>query len=352
MIANDEGTTMCSDAIVAWSGVEPAAERVESDLFETLQGKWTATATVTYSTYDSEQEQYIPVTEVNTSKVTIGDVEYPDALSEEHYATFERHGVSRDNADLYYNEFKAAAKTFNENNRAQNRILMNGFDFTGGFQPYFEYSDPFSLFVSDTYNGYTSEMPLYDFGPKWYLEVAADGSIGSPFNINYFTPMSSWYTYNNSIYESHYLAYDPNTKQPIGYRADAEGNIVNGYFPVEVSEDGNTITIKPLVHNDICYYPNAALYYGSGRYVMGVVVVSDIVLTRNASSAAPAKAMRRLSSKPVEQNIYTDLRIQTPARPASRSVIGEKVEFKRFNGPKHMTTEKERFTYWKEIHRN
>ena len=164
--------------------------------------------------------------------------------------------------------------------------------------------------------------------------------------------MSSWYTYNNSIYESHYLAYDHNAKQPIGYRSDAEGNIVNGYFPVEVSEDGNTITIKPLIHNDISYYPNAALYYGSGRYVMGVVVISDIVLTRNTSSAAPAKAMKRLSGKPVEQSIYTDQKIQTPARPASRSAIGERVEFKRFNGPKHMTTEQERLNYWREIHRN
>ena len=351
MIANDEGTTMCSDAIAAWSGAEPEVEKVESDLFETLQGEWTATATVTYSTYNSETEQYEPVTEVNTSKVTIGDVEYPENLTEENYATFQRHGVSRENADLYYGEFKAAAKTFNENNRAQNRILLNGFDFTGGFQPYFEYSDPYSLFVSDTYNGYTSEMPLYDFGPKWYLEVAADGSVGAPFNINYFAPMSSWVAYNNTLYESHFLAYDPNAKQPVGYRSDAEGNIVHGYFPTEVSEDGNTITIKPLVHNEVSYYPNAALYYGSGRYVIGVVVVSDIVLTRNTSAAAPAKVAKKLSGKPVEQSIYSDQKIQTPARPASRSAIGKAVEFKSFNGPKHMTTEQERLNYWREIHR-
>lgn len=350
MIANDEGTETYSDTVIAWSGAEPAAEEVDSDLFETLQGEWTATATVTYQLYNSDTNDYDTITEANTCNVTIGDVVYPETLSEEDYATFQRHGVDREEATQYYKEFKAAAKTFNENTRAQNRILMNGFDFTGGYQPYFEYSDPYSLFVSDTYNAYTSEMPIYDFGPKWYLEVAADGSVSSPFNTNYFTPMSSWYAIKNTLYESHYLAYDPNSQTPVGYRLDAEGNVVNGHFPVEVSEDGNTITIKPLEYNGVNFYPNAALYYGSGRYVIGVVVISDIVLTRN-TSATPAQVAKRLRGEPVEKSIYTDQDIKAPARPASRTAIGECVEFKTFKGPKHFTTEQERLNYWREVHR-
>lgn len=353
MITNDEGTATYSDVVVGWSGKEPADSRVESELFENLQGEWIATATVTYSTYNSEIDGYETITEENTCRVTIGDVEYPEELSEDAYAIFEKHGVNREKATMYYNEFKAAAATFNENNRDQNRILMNGFDFTGGFQPYFEYSDPYSLFISDTYNGYTSEMPIYDFGPKWYLEVAADGSVTAPFNVNYFTPMSSWYTYYNTLYESHFLAYEPTNKVPVGYVGDAEGNVVNGHFPVEVSEDGNTITVKPIVSGDLNYYPNAALYYGSGRYVMGVVVVSDIVLTRNnGSAAAPSKVARKLSAKPEMQTVQSNQRIQTPARPVSRTAIGAGVEYKMVQGPKHLTTEKERGKYWMDSHRN
>ena len=353
MIANDEGTPTYSDVVIGWSGKEPADNKVESALFESLQGKWTATATVTYSTYNSALDAYESITEVNSCPVTIGDVEYPEELSEDVYAVFEKHGVNREKATMYYNEFKAAAQTFNENNRDQNRILMNGFDFTGGFQPYFEYSDPYSLFISDTYNGYTSEMPLYDFGPKWYLEVAADGSVSAPFNVNYFTPMSSWYAYYNTLYESHFLAYEPTNQVPVGYVGDADGNIANGHFPVEVSEDGNTITVKPLVHNGLNYYPNAALYYGSGRYVIGVVVVSDIVLTRdNSSAAAPSKVARKLSGKPEMQTVQSGQKIQTPARPVSRTAIGRGVEYKMIEGPKHLTTEKERGKYWMDIHRN
>ncbi len=346
MVANDEGTETYSDAVIARSLLEPAAERVESELFESLRGDWTATATVAYSLYNTETEEYDPYTATHTSKVTIGNFGYPENLTEEHYQIFNRHGVSRENADLYYGEFKTAAKTFIDNTRDQNRILMNGFDLAGGLHSYFTYADPFSLFVSDTYNGYTSEMPLYDFGPKWYLEVAADGSVTAPFNINYFTPMSSWYAENNAIYESHFIAYDPINGLPVGYMGDAEGNYVNGHFPVEISEDGNTITIKPLVHSGVSYYPNAAVYYGMGQYSVQVAVISEIVLTRNTSAAAPAqKVAKKSAGKVKDVRAQSNQKIETPARPASRGAIGKKVEAKFVAGPKHYTKE-ERGNIW------
>ena len=352
MVANDEGTETYSDTVIAQSLLEPAAERVESELFESLKGEWTATATIAYSLYNTETEQYDPYTETNSCNITIGDFEYPETLDEAAYAIFQKHGVSRENADKYYAEFKAAAKTFTDNTRAQNRILMNGYDFVGTIQPYFEYADPYSLFISDTYNGYTSEMPLYDFGPKWYLEVAADGSVSAPFNVNYFAPMSSWYAEHNAIYESHLIAYDPVNGVSVGYMGDADGNIVNGHFPVEISEDGNTITLKPMVHSGISYYPNAAIYYGMGQYNMAVAVISEVVLTRNTSAAATTaqKAAQKIVGKVKDVRIESNQKIQTPARPASRGVIGKKVEAKRIPGPKNYT-EQERGNLWREAHR-
>ncbi len=347
MVANDEGTETFSDAVIARSLPEPAADRVESALFESLKGEWTATATVAYSLYDVEQEIYVPQTATHTSKITIGDFEYPESLDEEAYEIFRRHGVDRATADAYYAEFKAAAKTFIDNTRAQNRILMNGFDFGGDILPYFQYADPYGLFISDTYNGYTSEMPLYDFGPKWYLEVAADGSVSAPFNVNYFTPMSSWYAENNAIYESHFIAYDPINGLPVGYMGDAEGNTVNGYFPVEISEDGNTITVKPLVHSGISYYPNSAVFYGMGQYSVSIAVISDVVLTRNTSSAvAPAKVVNKKKAGSVKKEmVKANQEIKTPARPMSRGVIGPKVEHTLVAGPKNFSAE-ERANQW------
>ncbi|MBQ2248088.1 MAG: hypothetical protein II323_04940 [Tidjanibacter sp.] len=351
MVANDEGTETYSDVVIARSLVEPAAERVESELFESLKGDWTATTTIYYMVYNSDTEQYEPMTEPSTSIITIGDFEYPETLTEDVYETFQRHGVSREMADLYYAEFKAAAKTFNDNTRAQNRILMNGFNFADALVPYYQYADPYSLFISDTYNGFTSEMPIYDFGPKWFLEVAADGTVTAPFNVNYFTPMSSWYAMDGAIYESHLIAYDYVNKLPVGYMGDENGNIINGHFPVEISEDGNTITVKPFEYSGSNFYPNSAIYYGSGMYNVNVALIEDIVLTRNtAATAAPAKAARRSVGAVKKEMVETNQRIAPPARPASRGAIGPKVEFKKVEGPKHYT-EQQRRDMWIESRR-
>ena len=353
MVANDEGTETYSDTVIARTLIEPAADKVDSPLFESLVGEWTASATMTYSTYNNETEQYEPVTATTTCNVTIGDFEYPEQLNEDVYATFQRHGVGREQADAYYAEFKAAAKTFNDNNRSQNRILMNGFNFTGGIQPYFEYSDPYSLFISDTYNGYTSEMPIYDFGPKWYLEVAADGTVTAPFNTNYFTPMSSWFAEYGSIYESHLIAYEPTTGSTAGYMGDTEGNIVNGHFPVEISEDGNTIVVKPMPYGDYNFYPNAAIYFGNGQYQITCKVISEITLTRKSGDAAPAaaKASKMVKGKVLNEKFQSSQEIKTPARPASRTAFGKRVEAKSVAGPKHFTEEQRR-EMWYDAHRN
>ncbi|MBP3439888.1 MAG: hypothetical protein J6K24_01370 [Tidjanibacter sp.] len=340
MIANDEGTETYSEAIIGQTPYEDARERVESTLFESLKGEWTASANVSYSLYNEETGLYDPYTATHSCTVTIGDFTYPETLREEDYATFEKNDMSREEATAYYEEFKAAAKTFNDNTRAQNRILMNGYDFGGDIYPYFRYADPYSLFVSETYNGYTSEMPIYDFGPKWFLEVAADGTVTAPFNTNYFTPMASWYTANNAIYESHFIAFDPINKAPVTYLGDEYGNAVNGHFPVEISEDGNTITLKPLVHSGISYYPNAIIYFGSGQYAMSVSVISEVTLTRNTSSAAaPAKVATKRAGKMKSESIRSSQEIKTPARPASRTAFGPIEEYKTLQSDMHLTGE-------------
>ncbi len=350
MVANDEGIETYSEAAIAQTPYEPAAERVESELFESLKGEWIASATVGYGIYNEEKQDYDQFTETFTCDVTVGDIEYPEKLYEKDYETFENHNISREEVDAYYEEFKAAAKTFNDNTRAQNRILMNGFDFGGHVVDYFAYRDPYSLFVSDSYNGYTSEMPIYDFGPKWFLEVAADGSVSAPFNVNYFSPMASWYTAYGALYESHFIAFDPINSIPVGYLGDAEGNAVNGHFPVEISEDGNTITVKPMVHSGISYYPNAALYFGGNQYSMSVKVVSEVVLTRkSAASAAPAKVVRQ-RGKFENERVRSNQKINTPARPASRTAITPSTEVKFVEGEMNLTKE-QRGERWFETRR-
>lgn len=323
---------------------EPAKTPVDSKYFTSLDGDWTATATnrLVKQTYDWENGGYIYDTIITekVSKVTIGDVTYPASLDEEVYNTWFENTPYKTEAevDAQFALFKEAVDIFNKKNAAQNRILMNGFDFqvplTQYYTIYSKYSSPFELWCSDSYNGYDNTSPVWDFGPKWYLEVAADGSVTAPFNMNYFAPMSNWSSYN-----AYYFAgASDKAYMPYNTAVQAEYPCENGQFPVEISEDGNTITVKPLVAHNDTFYPNMG-YVSWGDFTMGNYgqIVSEIVLTRGwteegtdepVETAAVANGVKYVPAN------YTNLYNVKPAqKPMPRTVIKampnyEKVEMK------------------------
>lgn len=280
---NDEGTASEASVGKMRSTREPAAERIESSLFTDLNGDWTATATITYKLYSNETYTTEVITEPHSCKVTIGDVEYPATLSDEVYATYASFGMDKAATDAYFKEFTEVADIFNEKTRAQNRILCNGFDFEisqyGGTM-LMTYASPFELFCSSSYNGYDNESILYDFGPKWYFQVAADGTLTVPFNTNYFNPMSQW---TRSTY--HLIGASETTALP--YALDGG----NGNFPVEISADKNTITIKPVEASGQLFYPvGAANSYGYWQF--NCRIISDIVLTRGWQPEASTSVVK------------------------------------------------------------
>lgn len=373
MIANDEGSRAYSDAIICRT-FETPVESVDSPYFESLKGEWTASATVRFKklkegvdTDDeslTEEDLYDEFTKTHTSNITIGDLTYPEVLPESAYLTYEKWGISREEADLYYEQFRGAADLFNETNHAQNRILMNGFNFAGEmlpYLPYFNYQSAYDLFVSKTYNGLSYTMPVYDFGPKWFLEVRADGSVVVPFNSVEYAPMGSWATsdYGQTM-EIHLIAYEPTTPMAAGYVGTGAwtGDVETGYFPVEISEDGNTITIKPYQHEQLPgldFYPNVGVYNGldatgEASYSMSVAIISEITLTRGAT-AEPARvaAQRGNAGAPVVDQVEAMNEIKTGIRPRQRAVFGEanKVELV---GPERNLTPEQMKQSWREMH--
>ena len=145
------------------------------------------------------------------------------------------------------------------------------------------------MLTACTYSAYNFESPVFDFGPKWYLEVAADGTVTAPFNTEYFAPMSQWLDY---VYQ--FVGASANTYLP--YMRNSEGNIANGHFPVTISADKNTITINPVkytykttdnnglektVTED--FYPNTGRYY-NGQMQFYSRIIAPIVLTRNGAA--------------------------------------------------------------------
>ncbi len=330
---NDEGTEGTS--ALAYSTAKDIAvpDRVEHEYFESLKGTWTATARVLTAEPDGEDSVKHVIVE-RSCEVVIGDIEYPETLSQDVYDLYEQVlGADKETTDGYYAEFTAAADKFNEKTRAFNRILMNGFNFEASDIPFFNYSSAFDLFCSSTYNGASSVSPIIDFGPKWFLEIDAEGNVTAPFNAMTFDPMSSWFYDTQSLYESYLMGYyfDPEEYNPenilvVGYFGD---DYQNGHFPVEVSEDGNTITVKPLMYayNDgtgntvtIPFYPSSCINYGSGQFDP-LEICSEIVLTRNTAAAAPKKAQRKDNFRTDNTKVRSNIEVSGAAKMKTRTSI-------------------------------
>ncbi len=365
-VMNDEGT-WGSAVDMYRSAKEPAATPVQSTLFEDLKGEWTATTTIRYRHYhfcklpenedhrnddtqcgnpkDNKENNYlITRDEPISSKVIIGEVGYEQTLPEEVYQFFFDASSlkTKEEVDAVYNQFKTAVDDFNTNVRNQNRILCQGFtleydadivtcpipEHTGGPDGKIptKYASPYELFIADadTYSAYNYESPVYDFGPKWYLEIGADGKVTAPFNVNYFAPMAQWY---ENVYQ--FIGACEYATAP--YMKDSDGNIVNGHFPVEVSADKNTITIYPFKHtftrtddNGISqtitadFYPQITRDMGSGQYQLYSMIVAPIVLTRNGAAAPAAVSASAPAMKSELQSIY---KVAPRQAPKSRTAL-------------------------------
>lgn len=298
---------------------EPDAP-IASPLFDALEGDWTATATIVAKEKVSEDsDEVVSYNVTYQSKVTISSAapELPATLDESVYALYK--GKDKSEVDGMYEELASLSEMFTESRLVgQNRMLCNGFiDFD-----YYEdngrlkYMSPYDLFVANNYSSVDVPQIIYDFGPKWFLEVLPDGSVIVPLSSTYLPPMHSWpgYSFYTSAVASGYAIMD--------------GNDQNPGFPVEISDDMNTVTIKPMAIADetgqtFPAYMNAVGMGGDGSLELVATVISDIVLTRGwkgteqkSLEAAPSKAVAvTLEGEPAElpvARVYksrTDLKV-------------------------------------------
>jgi hypothetical protein len=273
--------------------------RVNSELFTTLCGEWEATAPMKkyVAATENSEARWEPVGNYS-SKVTIASgIECPESLDESVYDLYDEWGISRDKTDELFEEFQQLAKQYNQRTRGFNRLLCLGYNLTDPEYNLSVVQTPWDLFISSEFSIATVADMFYDFGPKWNLEIDADGSVWLPINIEREFPMSAFYYgidytfFMLAVGESSYLgapAYDNTGKL-----------LLDSRFPVEVSEDGNTLTIKPIIYNYTdsygqpaveTYYPCVAqLQYGIAT-PLNPRVAGDVVLKRKGASAQAAKA--------------------------------------------------------------
>lgn len=279
----------------------PMAEKktsVESPLFAALEGDWTASATLRAKEVledGSEVSRNIR----HKSKVTISNSApyVPEQMGDFIYDLYADNAM--EDVDGMYEELHFLSDRFTEYRlEGQNRMLCTGFvDFDYYKNPgRMDFRSPYDLFIAEDYVCLDVPQTVYDFGPKWYLEVLEDGRVIVPFSSSYLPPMHNWPMYAKYSWEAS-TYYVGGVGSGLGVY-DATDNYPG--FPVEVSEDMNTITVKPIVLDGGSerqeLYMNALGINPQDPTTVEVVatVISDIVLTRGwteqSESAAPACA--------------------------------------------------------------
>ena len=296
---NDEYTFNVIDEehTAGWADCKsPLAESVapvSSELFTLLEGDWTASAKL--RAMQQEPDGSILTYHVDhKSKINISASapELPATLDESVYGLYagtpEKPGKSKEEVDNMYEELKELSDLFTESRLVgQNRLLCSGFmDFDPAAPNLgvnrLEFRSPYDLFVATDYSSVDVSQLIYDFGPKWFLQIQEDGSVIVPFHSMMLPPMSNWpgYAFYTGGVADGMAFYDSNESYP--------------GFPVEISDDLNTITIKPIVLNDgatdYYYYMNAIGVSQQGGLEIISTVITDIVLKRGWTETAAASS--------------------------------------------------------------
>jgi hypothetical protein len=278
-----------------------------------------------------EDESVVEYNVTHKSKINISASapELPASLDASVYDLYK--GKSKEEVDGMFEELRDLSDHFTEYRlQGQNRLLCNGFmdfDPTAAMNGVnrLEYRSPYDLFVATDYSSVDIAQLFYDFGPKWYLQVLEDGSVIVPFHSMHMPPMSNWpgYPFYVAGVGNGAAFYDANESYP--------------GFPVEISSDLNTITIKPIVLSDgkqsQAYYMNAlGIQPQTGELELLATVLTDIVLTRGWTEPAKAAAVYGAPASVEAMN--------SGATIPSVSIMKSMTDFEAKELPKHKFVEK------------
>jgi len=304
------------------------ADPLDISKIEALKGDWTATATIKTIDYNTGKA----TASQKSWKVTIGDLKTNNTLSAEDYAIFEANGVNKETADAYLAEFNQMSEDYNKSVFGQNRVLCQGWDLSGKRET--STASPWDLFTMSDYNASKVDYLFYDFGPKWFLQVDAEGNVFIPVNYNVVAPVMCWY---NGL--DHYLCSGNYEKGIANYFNPSDPfDVQTVGIPVEISEDNNTITLKSVVVNttvedvkqDVTLYPTMIFNNRESLAFYAPYVVSEVVLTKGWTEQPAAPAHTKLSSHTsgFSKRVANGEHFKAPVKPQSRTVFVPKQQTK------------------------
>ena len=275
--------------------------RVDSPLFEKLVGEWVATAPMKkyIAATETEKERWESVGNYTSEVAISAGIEYPETLPQNVYDIYAKGGFNKAQVDELYDEFKSFAKWYNTRTRGYNRLLCMGYNFADADFHLDQWATPYELFYAEDYSVSKTRYMFYDFGPKWNLEIDADGKVWLPIDIEREYPLEA---FNYGIDRTFYML-GVGEKSYIGapvYKEDENGKtlLIDSRFPVEISDDFNTITIKPIKYTyfeegstqarNEYYYPCVAQLQNGYATPLNPRVCGDVVLTRKSGATRAA----------------------------------------------------------------
>ena len=143
-------------------------------------------------------------------------------------------------------------------------------------------------------NGFPQSRANVAYGPKWFLSIAEGDVVTVPADMT--RTLYSWSQAGDIFLLGTNMTEMLVAREP---------------FPVEISDDYNTITVKSSTYNGNTYYPSAC-YQSSNGFIIAFAGTSEITLTRKTSSVAPLRQTIRNTTanrqRPefILQNVGTD----------------------------------------------
>ena len=261
---------------------------------DVLVGDWTLTATVAGGEVVKQK--------VSIKRRFVAGSDYPTKLPAEVLATYKNATKwTEDEIYGYFEEFKEISKSYNTNRlRNQNKLLIEGW--LDDSQNTLSYMSPWDLFKHENISTVDVASMFARFGPKIFIHVNKDingkDSLSVTANKMFVSPVADW-----SV--PFYMAgrrSDLEENNTVFQYSDADGNYVAPLvFPVTLSEDRQTITIKPIDTEGTLWYPNVIGVSTTNymtNYILESPIESEVVLTKGWTEPATldntaTKASRR-----------------------------------------------------------
>ena len=267
------------------SAALPTLPRANSTLFEDLKGDWTARIIRIKSEYDSDIWDYVYTLDTLYTPISLGmsfdnspetfdaSHEAYEAIYYDYFMSAQDKGATEEEAAEaaekrvaeQFAEYKKMVTKYVEKYEGQNYILGLGLEEAHA------YASPWDLFCSTEYSAYDAEELFYAYGPKLFFQVQEDGSLKllGDANILSLPPVVAWGWYEYVL---------------AGNNPDNSSVFYSGSFPVEVSEDKNTLVIKGVEEDGMMFYPSMGYQdWGLSYLDGGFQTIADIQLTRGVA---------------------------------------------------------------------